>query len=91
VTDPLLTQTDPLATPHQRKEIWATIASLSLADGRFAWVRQALKFAAMDDPPREWPPDSEVARMQRGEYAPPKVSWPKRLAGRLAYKVLVRD
>lgn len=54
------TDLDPLATPEQRREIWAMIASLIATDQRNydgfrGGARMALDFALMDDPPREWP------------------------------------
>lgn len=57
---------------HIIKQGWELVASQCFADGRWRWGQQALKYAQMDDPPREWPEDSEPARAMRGE----KVSRP---------------
>lgn len=51
---------DPLGTPKKRRDIWATIAGyiatdLRDTDGWQDGARQALEYAILDDPPREWP------------------------------------
>lgn len=66
------THVDVLATPDQRRNIWATIAGMIATDlrdreGFEEGARMALDFALMPDPPRDWPDGSFGDRMRRGD------------------------
>lgn len=65
---------DPLATPEQRRAVWASIVmalidrDLDLAPPvqRFEAAHMALDFALLDDPPRDWPPHSVGSLIRAG-------------------------